>query len=193
MFGNKQLIKMSKITLAILVIIISTIRLLSQTINDIQILDEINITAPKVKYSIGYKIDTLSKKQYDLISSKSLSETISKLFPIYIKKNAGGLATIKFRGTSPNHTAILFHGVNINSLTLGHSNIANIPMFLFDNIKIQYGGSSSLYGSDAIGGTIQLDTKPNWNNGIKIKLQHDISSFNNRFYGVALNTTYNWI
>ena len=117
------------------------------------------------------------------VASGSLTDMINRYLPVYVKQDAGGLSTIRFRGTSPDHTAILFGGLNINSLTLGHSNMSNIPMFLFDDVKIQFGSSSSLYGTDAIGGSIQLDNKPKWDKGLSAEIQQDFASFGSYFTG----------
>ena len=157
---------------------------LSDTIISLQ---EIQVTAAKHQYLVGSKIETVDSARLNSVSGESLTEILTRYLPIYVKQDAGGLATIRFRGTSPDHTAILFNGININSLTLGHSNISNIPMFLFDDVKVQYGSSSSLYGTDAIGGSIHLGNNPEWNKGFGIGLQQDIGSFGSYFSGLKLS------
>lgn len=149
-------------------------------------LDEIQVVAKKEKYLVGSKIEKIDPIKLESASGGSLAEIINNYLPIYIKQDAGGLATIRFRGTSADHTAIMFNGVNINSLTLGHTNISSVPAFLFDDIKVQFGSSSSLYGTDAIGGSIQLGSNPNWNNGLGIALQQDIGSFHSYFSGLKI-------
>ena len=157
-----------------------------QSIDTVISLQEVRVTAEKDQYLVGSKIETLDSAKLNSVSGESLTEILNRFLPIYIKQNAGGLATIRFRGTSPDHTAILFNGININSLTLGHSNLSNIPMFLFDEVKVQYGSSSSLYGTDAIGGSIHLDNNPEWDKGFNIGLQQDIASFSSYFSGLKL-------
>lgn len=139
--------------------------------------------SPLVKYQAGsktQKIDTLSML---VLQSANLSELISRNAPIYIKSNAGGLATIRFRGTSPDHTSVMFGAININSLTLGHSNLATIPNYLFDNVELQYGNSSSVHGSGAIGGSIHLQINNTWTEGVKTEVRGGVGSFNEKFIG----------
>lgn len=157
-----------------------------QSLDSVLILNEVHVTATKDQFLVGGKIETLDSAILNAVSGENLTELLTRYSPIYIKQNAGGLATIRFRGTSPDHTAILFNGININSLTLGHSNISGIPVFLFDEIKIQYGSASSLYGTDAIGGSIHLGNKPVWGRGYNLGFQQDFASFGSFFSGLKL-------
>ena len=150
-------------------------------------LDEIQIVAKKDKYLVGSKIEKIDSLKLQSASGESLAGVINNFLPIYVKQDAGGLATIRFRGTSPDHTAIMFNGININSLTLGHTNISSVPTFLFNDIKVQFGSSSSLYGSDAIGGSIQLGSSPNWNRGLSLAIQQDLGSFQSYFSGLKVS------
>ena len=151
------------------------------------LLKTIDITAGKIKYMTASKTQKIDSVQLNTMLSENLGLLLSKYTPIYIKQNAVGLSTIHLRGTSANHTAVLFNGVNINSLTLGHSNIANIPSFLFSDIKIQFGSASALYGTDAIGGSIHLNNKIEWNKGMQIGLQQDFGSFHSYFSGMQFS------
>ena len=173
---------------------IQSISFWAQTLDTNIVLNPVKITTNKEIFLIVSKIEKLSSVSLKSLSSKSLDDAIERFFPVYLKSNAGGLATIRFRGTGPEHTAILFNGININSLTLGQSNISTIPLFIFDNLKVQYGSSASLYGTDAIGGSIQLENKPKWNKGFQLGLEQDFGSFHSFFSGVkAAFSTKKWI
>lgn len=158
----------------------------AQYLDTILNLNTISVSTSKYEFLVGSKVESLDSIYLQAGLDGSLTGIITNYFPIYVKENAGGLATIRFRGTSADHTSIMFSGVNINSQTLGHSNIAQIPNFLFDDVKIQYGSSSSLYGTDAIGGSIHLDNKTNWNQGLNIGLESSIASFSSYFKGINL-------
>jgi vitamin B12 transporter len=102
---------------------------------------------------------------------------LRRFTPVYIKSDAGGLSTIHFRGTSASHTSINFGGINLNSLTLGQSNLSNIPMFLFDGVSVQYGSSSTINGSGAIGGAVYLTLSEEWTDGLKVMAKTSVGSF----------------
>ncbi len=138
------------------------------------------------KYQSGAKIVNISVEQLDISQEGGIENVLKRFSPIYIKSNAGGLSTIHFRGTSPDHTSINFGGINVNSLTLGHSNLSNIPSFLFDGISLQYGSSSAVNGSGAIGGAIYLGLKNNWTNGLKVSAKTTIGSFGEYLFGTKV-------
>ena len=165
-------------------LLLQSLFVFGQRVDTTIILKTIEISASKDKYLTGNKIFDLDSLKLSTISSGNLSNIINNYFPIYVKENAGSLGTIRFRGTSPDHTAIMYNGININSLTLGQSNISSIPSFLFDQVKIQFGSSASLFGTDAIGGSIHLNNIPQWNRGFIINFQQEFGSFNSNFSGI---------
>jgi len=72
---------------------------------------------------------------------------------------AGSSASVFLRGANSNHTLVLIDGVRTQSALSGSSTLHAIPLGIIDHIEIIFGPQSSLYGSDAIGGVIQIFTK----------------------------------
>ena len=158
----------------------------SQSLSDTIQIEEVVTYGELRKYQSGAKIESISAEQIDLANEGGIENVLKRFSPIYIKSNAGGLSTIRFRGTSPDHTSINFGGINVNSLTLGHSNLSNIPSFLFDGISLQYGSSSAVNGSGAIGGAIYLGLGNNWTNGLKVSAKTTIGSFGEYLFGTKI-------
>ena len=73
----------------------------------------------------------------------------------------GGQADIRIRGANPNHTLVLIDGVKVYdpASTNGAFNFANLPFDNIEQIEVLRGAQSSLYGSDAIGGVISIESK----------------------------------
>lgn len=114
-------------------------------------------------------------------SSLSLSEFLAEQSTIYIKSYGGGnIATTSFRGGNANHTALLWNGLNIQNAMLGQTDLSIIPVLFFDNLSLEYGGGSALWGSGAIGGSIRLDNKLPFNAGTRTKLQMSVGSFDTK-------------
>lgn len=63
------------------------------------------------------------------------------------------------RGTNSSHTLVLIDGIPINSATAGGAALDQIMLDQVDRVEIARGNLSSLYGSQAIGGVIQVFTK----------------------------------
>lgn len=80
---------------------------------------------------------------------------------IEIARNGGpGQVTSVFiRGANSNHTLVLIDGVKVNPGTAGGAALQNITPELVERIEIVKGPRSSLYGSEAIGGVINIITR----------------------------------
>jgi vitamin B12 transporter len=75
---------------------------------------------------------------------------------------AGQPASVQLRGAETDHTLVLLDGVQINSPTLGVAPWEQLPLDGIQRIEIVRGPASSLYGSEALGGVIQLFTNRDW-------------------------------
>jgi len=116
------------------------------------------------RFMSGLKIEKIDSATLAISQFRTLADFLQYQSPISIKSyGAGQLATISFRGTSANHTSLLWNGININSPSLGQTDFSTIPVNGFDQISIQYGSSASCVGTDAIGGSILLNSSPQFN------------------------------
>jgi len=71
----------------------------------------------------------------------------------------GKSTSLFMRGTNSNHVLVMIDGLKIGSATLGTISLQDIPIAHIDRIEVVRGPRSSLYGSEAIGGVIQIFTK----------------------------------
>lgn len=130
-------------------------------------------------------IDSLDLKNYN---TQNLGDLLAFKSNIVIKNyGAGSLSTVSFRGTSSAQTAVLWNGFNLQGATLGLIDLSTLPLNFIDDVSIQHGGSGALFGSGAVGGSIQLDNKLQTSTGLKLSLYSRFSSFGGRQYGVNLN------
>lgn len=90
-----------------------------------------------------------------------LAEALRFVAGIEIGRNGGpGQATSLFlRGTNSNHTQVLIDGVRVNPGTLGAAAIQHIRPADVERIEIVKGPRSTLYGTEAIGGVINVITR----------------------------------
>ena len=76
--------------------------------------------------------------------------------------NSGGLGQpsgVSIRGAEPRHTLVLVDGLRMGSATAGGTAFEHLPLSQIERIEILPGPLSSVYGSDAIGGVIQIFTR----------------------------------
>jgi vitamin B12 transporter len=80
---------------------------------------------------------------------------------VELGRNGGpGQTTSMFmRGTESNHTLVLVDGVRINPGTVGGAALQNLSPELVERIEVVKGPRSTLYGTDAIGGVVQIFTR----------------------------------
>ncbi|WP_197328389.1 TonB-dependent receptor domain-containing protein [Ralstonia syzygii] len=71
----------------------------------------------------------------------------------------GATASLFMRGAGSNQTLILIDGVRVSSGTTGTTQIEQLMADQIDHIEIVRGNVSALYGSDAIGGVVQIFTR----------------------------------
>ncbi len=91
----------------------------------------------------------------------SLVELLQRQRGVEISNNGGpgSVSSVYLRGTSNQQSLLLIDGVRSDSGMLGGASWWAIPLAIIDHIEIVFGPQSSLYGSDAIGGVIQIFTK----------------------------------
>lgn len=82
----------------------------------------------------------------------------------------GQAASLFVRGTNSDHTLVMVDGVRINPGTIGGAAIHNIAPDTVERVEIVKGPRSSLWGSDAIGGVVNIFTRAATAQGIGLSL-----------------------
>ena len=111
--------------------------------------------------SVGAPVIVITRADIERSLASDVSELLQTHAGLEIARNGGpGQTTSLFtRGTDSNHTVVLIDGVRINPGTIGGAALQNIAPESIERIEIVKGPRSSLYGTDAIGGVIQLFTR----------------------------------
>ena len=68
----------------------------------------------------------------------------------------GGLTQVRFRGAEANHTLVLFEGIEVSDPVNGDTDFGLLTALPVGHIEVLRGASSSVYGSDAIGGVVSI-------------------------------------
>jgi vitamin B12 transporter len=126
-------------------------------------------------------VNIIDRKQIEQSQATDLTELLAGLAGINLTANGGDGKTknLYLRGTASSHTLLLIDGIRIGSATLGTPNWAQIPLSDIERIEVVRGPRSSLYGSDAIGGVIQIFTRKG-TEGFKPTFELGIGSNNQR-------------
>ena len=127
-------------------------------------LDPVVITATRTPGRVSdtvAEITVLDRAMLDRYSGRSLADLLSQQAGLQFHSN-GGLgkaSSLSIRGLEARHTLLLVDGVRVGSATLGMPSLDNLPLESLDRIEIVRGPLSGLYGSDAVGGVVQVFTR----------------------------------
>ncbi|MDI1232597.1 MAG: TonB-dependent receptor [Methylobacter sp.] len=102
-----------------------------------------------------------TRKDIEHLQAKTLPELLRGTTGIDIAQSGGyGKDTnIYMRGTNSDHVLVLIDGIKVGSVTSGTTPFQFIPIDQVERVEIIRGPQSSLYGSEAIGGVIQIFTR----------------------------------
>ncbi|AZQ64940.1 hypothetical protein EI427_22195 [Flammeovirga pectinis] len=160
----------------------------AQVFDTTTVLNEVEIVGARIPERISFKSTTIQKEQIDHYLSASLGELLTLNTPIFIKSyGAGGTATPSFRGTGASHTQVYWNGINLNSPMLGQVDLSLFPIAFTDEVVVNYGGSSLLYGTGGLGGAIQLNSAINWDNKRAIMGSQTINSLQNSITNMSVS------
>jgi vitamin B12 transporter len=106
-------------------------------------------------------VTVITREDIELSLATDLGELLRFEAGIDLGRNGGpGQATSIFlRGTESNHTLVLIDGVRMNPGTLGGAAIQHIAPEVIERVEIVKGARSALFGTDAIGGVINIITR----------------------------------
>lgn len=154
---------------------------LSLRAQDTITLNAVEVTADKYHDIEALKPLVMKKLDTIVLQSKStsnLSDLLIKHSPVFIKTyGPGGTSTASFRGTTASHTLVLWNGFQLNAPTLGQVDFSTIPVFLVDDVSLNWGSGTS-NNSGGLGGTVNIDNTHHFGDGFLLDLKQTYGSFN---------------
>ena len=126
-------------------------------------LDEVVVTGTRTEVLVQdslLPVQVLDREEIQRSQAASLQDLLKGRAGIGFS-NQGGLGkltTLNIRGTESDHVLVLVDGIRIGSATAGLAMFQDLPIEQIERVEILRGPRSSLYGSEAIGGVIQVFT-----------------------------------
>lgn len=127
-------------------------------------LDEVVVTASRIEQPLSQTLTSTSViTQEDIKNSQAtdVPSILRSIAGVEISQNGGTgkLSSLFMRGSNDTQTLVLLDGVRIGSITTGTTSIEHLMLDQIERIEVVRGNVSSLYGSEAIGGVVQIFTK----------------------------------
>ncbi|MES2424600.1 MAG: TonB-dependent receptor plug domain-containing protein, partial [Pseudomonadota bacterium] len=117
-------------------------------------------SATRVDEVVG-DVVVVDRAAIEASTARTLGELLGRNAGLQTTAN-GGLgknSSIFIRGTESRHTILLIDGVRFGSATAGQPNFDNIPIDMIERIEVLKGPASALYGSEGVGGVVQVFTR----------------------------------
>ena len=129
-----------------------------------QVLEEVVVTATKTPVPVSQltsAVEVIKGEELEQKKIKTVIDALRLAQSITVTQNGGPgtTATVGIRGASTSQTLVLVDGVIVNSPTAGLFDFGNLTTDNIERIEILRGAQSMLWGSDAMGGVINIITK----------------------------------
>lgn len=126
-------------------------------------LDEVKVTAGRVEQElmdVNMSVSVITQEEIRRSSARNVGELLEDIPGVRINNDGGqGMKRIKIRGEDAFRTLVMIDGQKVSE----HKSMSGSPMLIdpsmIERIEVIKGPASVLYGSDAIGGAINIITK----------------------------------
>lgn len=127
-------------------------------------LDPVVVTATKTPVPLSQltsAVEVISEKDILRQNARLLTDVLElgQSLAVFTSGGPGSNATARIRGGSSAQTLVFIDGALVNSATLGEFNIGMLTTDNIQSVTILRGAQSMLWGSDAMGGVIDIKTK----------------------------------
>ena len=144
--------------------------------------DAVFVTATRTPESLSSLIrpvELITEEVIERSGQDSFTELLQQQANVQVVTTGGPgqNSNVFLRGANSSHTLVLLDGIRINSAAGGAAPFANLPPPQIARVEIVPGPMSSLYGSEALGGVIQLFTN-RWPDAPRVRGSVGYGSYN---------------
>lgn len=131
---------------------------------EVRQLQEVVVTATRTEMradEVMSDVTVIDHEELRRNVGRTVPEVLARMAGVQTSSN-GGLgktSSVFIRGAENRHVLLLVDGVRVGSSTSGTANFDSIPLEMIDRIEVLKGPASALYGSDAVGGVVQIFTR----------------------------------
>ena len=119
-----------------------------------------------------------TRDDIDRLQPSSVTDLLQRVPGVQVTQSGGrgSVPGIYIRGTSSAQTLVLVDGQRIGSSSSGDSNLQHLNIDQIERVEVLRGSRSVIYGSDAIGGVIQIFTRRSAEQGLQPRLHLGVGS-----------------
>ncbi len=144
--------------------------------------DEVVTSATKTPVPVSHltsAVEVITGEEMQKQKMKTVADALrlAQGLAVFSSGGPGTTTDVRIRGGGVNQTLVLIDGAIVNSATLGSYNFANLTTDNIERVEILRGAQSMLWGSDAMGGVINIVTKKG-TGGVNASSFFEYGSFN---------------
>lgn len=111
--------------------------------------------------SLVSDVVVIERADLEKLTGRTLPEILARTAGVQFSSTGGRgkNSSVFIRGTESRHTILLIDGVRYGSATVGTPIWETLPLSAIERIEVLKGPGSSLYGSDGVGGVVQIFTR----------------------------------
>ncbi|HBN46062.1 MAG: TonB-dependent receptor [Candidatus Marinimicrobia bacterium] len=140
---------------------------LSQTVIKGQEVDVIGARR-KVELDVASAVDRIDIEAIELQGARDFGSALRRVSSLQLNYANSGKQTVSIRGSNATDVAVFLDGVRINDANTGVADLSFIDLNSIEQIQVVKGGGSSLFGSDAIGGVVNVETRKATSNTVYV-------------------------
>ncbi|MDP3556921.1 MAG: TonB-dependent receptor [Bacteroidota bacterium] len=128
-------------------------------------LDEVIFSANRIKEKksdVPYQIEIIKQKDIEFGNQPTTGDVLQNTGAVFLQKSQAGGGSASMRGFEANKVLMVIDGVRMNNAIYrgGHlQDVMTIDPNMLDRAEVIFGPSSTMYGSDALGGVMHFYTK----------------------------------
>jgi outer membrane receptor protein involved in Fe transport len=133
-----------------------------------EVMEEVHVTGTRIArrdFNTPSPLTTVDLEAIEFTPQMTIEETLNQMPQVFpsdgrtANGTGDGMATVDLRGLGAGRTLVLLNGRRLAPTGTGNqADLNNIPRFLVERIEIITGGTSAVYGSDAIAGVVNFIT-----------------------------------
>lgn len=153
---------------------------------------EVVVTATRTEElatTIPVATEVLDTKDIHASNAKDVGEALRSVGASLIKSygTVGSLESVSLRGSTDSQVLILVDGQKLNNAQQGSVDLSSIPLDAIERVEVVKGGNSAMYGSDAVGGVINIITKaPARKSSIDYSVKGLFGTYGTKVYNASL-------
>ncbi len=137
--------------------------------------------------TVSGDVRIISREDIARFNEQTIAAVLDDIEGVFIQESdkSGGQAAISIRGCDPKHVLVLVDGHRINAAGTGVADLNLVPLEMVESIEVYPGGQSATFGSDALGGVVNIKTHAAASGGPQFDLNSEVAQWKSRRFSIT--------